>query len=162
MNTFVLKQLPWAAHSTIWNEAMFRQSIPVLMIWILLNRTWDTTSSRRGDPWPSLPLVAAAAAEAAWWFSWPAPAEHWPPRSAVWLWPVPAWPGSSLPPLELESLVPLDISNRRGVEWARQEVKRTGGMGGQITKVGMGFQTWHACFIVSNCNLNVSFEFSLT
>lgn len=52
--------------------------------------------------WPSLPRVAAAAVGAAWWFPWPAPAERWPLRSAVWLWPAPVWPGSSPLPPELE------------------------------------------------------------
>lgn len=82
---------------------------------------WD----QLGALWPSLPLVAAAVAAADWWFSRPAPAEQWHPRSAVWLWPAPAWPGSSPLPPELESLVPLDVNKRGG--WGQRKVKREGG-----------------------------------
>lgn len=114
-------------------------------------------------PSPCLPLVAAA--EAAWWFSWPAPAEQWPPRSAVWPWSAPAWPGSSPLPLGLESLVPLDITNRGGVGWARQEVKRKKRNGwANQTRGGNGFscsfERWQLWFTLTlSCAKLWSFHF---
>lgn len=145
LNSCMPKQIVTQRKASLWHcWMMLHQQITVTHLehilpaqvsnwsaWALTGKPPSVTSQtvqvwpRSGTLRPSLPRVAAAAAGAAWWWSWPAPAEHRPPRSAVWPWPAPVWPGSSPLPPELESLVP------SGHKPTEEEVKREGVMGGE-------------------------------
>jgi len=128
-----------------------------------LGRIWACAGAHWRLGGGSLPLVAAAAAAGAVrWSPWPAPAELRPPRSAVWLWPAPASPGSSPLPPEPGSLVPWDVTNRgRGGSVSTTGWNERAEWDGQIRGEDEGSVVFlRTCLTLATCDLYcISFAF---
>lgn len=153
-NIFTLTQVLVLAHCNILGTSQCQRHSACHT----LGRIWACAGAHWGLGGASLPRVAAAAAAAGdvRWSPWPAPAELRPPRSAVWLWPAPASPGSSPLPPEPGSLVPWDVTNRGrgGGQREHDGVKREGGMGWANQRRGWGVGgVLRTCLTLATCDL---------